>query len=127
MHCQFCSDSLTVLLPATTGGDGKKLAAYLHSCASESGSAELCIELLKVGANPNSPDANVNTALHLAAKSGNLAVAKALCEHGANVMARNNNNRTPKMLVSSAQLSLACDVRLLSAMFQLFARCSQST
>eukprot|EP00892_Ulva_mutabilis_P004749 jgi/Ulvmu1/2646/UM014_0098.1 len=72
--------------------------SFVHKCASEQGTYQLCVELLALGIPIGAPDKNGNTPLHIAAKSGNLDVAKALCEHGADVMARNKNNRTPRMV-----------------------------
>lgn len=71
----------------------------VHQCAAEGGTYELCIELLALGIPIGTKDKAGNTPLHVAAKAGNLNVAKALCECGADVMARNANNRTPKMVV----------------------------
>jgi hypothetical protein len=72
---------------------------YLHKCVTEDGTYELCVELLRVGLDVNAQDTDGNTALHLAAKAGNLAAAKALVDSGANVVARNKHNRTPRMVV----------------------------
>lgn len=72
---------------------------YLHLCAAEAKSYALCVELLKIGIGSEGQNAQGNTALHMAAKAGNMEVATALCQHGANVMARNKNNRTAMMLV----------------------------
>ena len=58
---------------------------------------------MRIGIPLQAQDKNGNSALHLAAKVGNLAVAKALVKTGANVTARNKNNRTPKMMVRSSQ------------------------
>jgi Ankyrin repeat len=62
------------------------------------------LELLRIGIPLQSQDKQGNSALHLAAKSGNMAVAKALVESGADVNARNKHNRTPKMVVRSSAL-----------------------
>lgn len=86
---------------------------FVHKCAAEGGTYQLCVELLLLGVPINAVDKSGNTPLHTAAKSGNLDVAKALCEHGADVMARNKNNRTPKMVVRAtthghAQFTTTC-------------------
>ena len=65
----------------------------------EGGTSELCVELVRIGVPLQAQDKNGNSALHLAAKAGNLVVAKALVDTGANVTARNKHNRTPKMMV----------------------------
>ena len=78
---------------------------FLHQCAAEGGSYNLCCALVDIGIPVNKQDAQGNTALHSAAKAGNLAVARALCERNADVTARNKHNRTPKMVVRQ-QLSL---------------------
>lgn len=80
---------------------GDEGGTYLHKCAAEQGSAQLCVELIAAGVGANAQDDKGNTPLHVAAKSCNLEVARALCEHGADVMARNKSNRTPKMVVRS--------------------------
>ena len=59
------------------------------------------MELVNIGISVNAQDTQGNTPLHIAAKAGNLNVARALCECGADIGARNKHNRTPKMVVSS--------------------------
>jgi hypothetical protein len=73
---------------------------HLHVCAAEAKGHALCLELLKIGISSEGQNAQGSTPLHMAAKAGNMEAAKALCMHGANLMARNKNNRTAKMLVS---------------------------
>ena len=80
---------------------GDEGGTYLHKCAAEQGTPELCTELIAGGLSANAQDAKGNTPLHIAAKSCNLEVARALCALGADVMARNKSNRTPKMVVRS--------------------------
>lgn len=57
------------------------------------------MELLKLGISHKAKNNDGNAPLHVAAKSGNVGVAKALCECGADVKARNSNNRTARMIV----------------------------
>ncbi|KAK9842603.1 hypothetical protein WJX81_008535 [Elliptochloris bilobata] len=59
---------------------------------------------LAAGWDPNTPrPESGDTPLHLAARSGSLEVCKALVASGANLLARNNKNRTP-----SGQRSVGC-------------------
>lgn len=83
--------------PAAAVDDQQR--TLVHKCAAEGGTYQLCVELLALGIPIGSKDKAGNTPLHIAAKCGNLDVAKALCERGADVMARNANNRTAKMVV----------------------------
>lgn len=83
--------------PAAVVDDEQR--TLVHKCAAEGGTYQLCVELLALGIPIGSKDKAGNTPLHIAAKSGNLDVAKALCECGADVMARNAHNRTAKMVV----------------------------
>lgn len=83
----------------------------MHKCAAENGTRELCLELIAAGISPRAQDINGNTPLHVAARSGNLAVATALFESGADVVGRNKSNRTPKMMVRSSKLSQVSIVR----------------
>lgn len=107
-HCAatFAAISLVTGLHPIKAHAGKPVDSdgntQLHLCAGDGGSGELAIELLNIGTPIESQNSAGCTALHVAAKSGNMAVAKALCESGANVMARSKTNRTPKMQVCDA-------------------------
>ena len=65
----------------------------------DGGTYDACVELLAIGISAGAQDAQGNTALHVAAKTGNAAAVRALCEHGADLNARNKHNRTPKLVV----------------------------
>jgi ankyrin repeat protein len=78
----------------------------LHKCAAEEGTQELCLELIAAGISPRAQDCQGNSPLHVAARSGNVEVAKALCKGGADIVGRNKSNRTPKMMVRSCKLYL---------------------
>ena len=69
----------------------------------DGGTYDACVELLAIGVSAGAQDAQGNTTLHVAAKTGNAAAARALCEHGADLNARNKHNRTPKMVVRRQQ------------------------
>ena len=81
--------------------------SFLHLCAQDGGTYDLCIELVKIGIPLQAQDNQGNSALHLAAKAGNIEVAKALVAAGAQVNARNKNNRTPKMVVRLSKKHVA--------------------
>jgi ankyrin repeat protein len=103
------------LLRAGKATDGE--GTYLHKCAEDGGSYELSVELMNVGISANVQDIEGNTPLHAAAKAGNLAVARALCERGADLGARNKHNRTPKMVVRVALLQDLLQKRYQICMF----------
>lgn len=54
-------------------------------------------KLLAHGANVNAQDADGDTALHGAARSGNVEIARILLDKGANLNAKNNQGGTPLM------------------------------
>jgi ankyrin repeat protein len=80
-------------------GNQADLGAFMLKCAAEEGSYDLCMELLNLNVSANVQDEDGNSPLHIAAKCNNMGFARALCEQGCDVMARNKHNRTPKMLV----------------------------
>lgn len=59
--------------------------------------APIAAALLKYGANPNSPDANGETPLHLAAMANHLDTVRLLLQHGANPNPRDRFGSTPLM------------------------------
>ena len=69
-------------------------ATQLHELASNSESVAEIEASIEAGINVNGVDAEGDTALHIAARTGSLEVCKVLVEHGADLLLRNKKNRT---------------------------------
>ncbi|MEW5310120.1 MAG: hypothetical protein WDW38_001948 [Sanguina aurantia] len=78
----------------------------LHAAAAQASTThELCTALLAMGASHAASNSEGDTPLHLAARSGCIPACKALLEGGADVMARNKKNRTPRGQVKLSEAS----------------------
>ncbi|GFR51207.1 hypothetical protein Agub_g13556, partial [Astrephomene gubernaculifera] len=70
----------------------------LHRLAEEGAQYEALLALLSrcPGLSPNAANAEGDTPLHVAARAGHVEVCRALVAGGADVLKRNNKNRTPR-------------------------------
>ncbi|KAG2486284.1 hypothetical protein HYH03_014989 [Edaphochlamys debaryana] len=68
----------------------------LHALAQEGGSVEVISALVEAGADPNAPNKEADTPLHVAARADRIEVCRVLVDGGADVTRRNSKNRTPK-------------------------------
>ena len=64
---------------------------------------EIATTLVAAKANVGAKDSNGNSALHLAARRGHVAVVKLLLENNANANATNNCKQTPMMLAAKPE------------------------
>ena len=100
----YGDDADMVQLLLTAGANPKAMSRYgitPLSLASESGNAAIADRLLQAGADPNAAMSG-STALHVAARSGKLEVAKVLVAHGANVSPKEEwFLETPLMLAAA--------------------------
>ncbi|MCJ1377232.1 hypothetical protein MMC17_000324 [Xylographa soralifera] len=83
------------------GDDGVLFAEYALHCASRS-SRTICRLLLDAGAEKEAKDSQGRTALHVAAKFGNLEVTRLLLDVKASVTAENTHNSTPFLMAADA-------------------------
>ncbi|KXZ46400.1 hypothetical protein GPECTOR_44g75 [Gonium pectorale] len=72
---------------------------HLHLVAEGGASYDVVAAFLSMGLNPNTSNKEGDTALHVAARAGHVEVCKALVDAGADVLKRNNKNRTPRSQV----------------------------
>ncbi|KAG2444244.1 hypothetical protein HXX76_001001 [Chlamydomonas incerta] len=70
--------------------------SHLHLVAEAGAGQEVVAALLSLGLSPNVVNKEGDTPLHVAARGGHIEVCKALVAGGADVLRRNNKNRTPK-------------------------------
>ncbi|KAG2430363.1 hypothetical protein HYH02_013725 [Chlamydomonas schloesseri] len=68
----------------------------LHAVAEAGACYDVVAALLSLGLSPNVVNREGDTPLHVAARGGHMEVCKALVAGGADVLRRNNKNRTPK-------------------------------
>eukprot|EP01090_Pellita_catalonica_P018547 TRINITY_DN6036_c0_g1_i1.p1 TRINITY_DN6036_c0_g1~~TRINITY_DN6036_c0_g1_i1.p1 ORF type:complete len:400 (-),score=56.01 TRINITY_DN6036_c0_g1_i1:551-1750(-) len=72
-----------------------KMSLYPMCNAAKAGNLDQIVQLLQSGVDINQPDINGKTALHWAAETMNLKLAKLLLKRGAESCARNVKNQTP--------------------------------
>ncbi|PNW87956.1 hypothetical protein CHLRE_01g008500v5 [Chlamydomonas reinhardtii] len=70
--------------------------SHLHLVAEAGAAAEVVSALLSLGLSPNVVNKEGDTPLHLAARGGHIEACRALVAGGADLLRRNNKNRTPK-------------------------------
>ncbi|EFJ43608.1 hypothetical protein VOLCADRAFT_121415 [Volvox carteri f. nagariensis] len=69
---------------------------YLHLVAESGGSYDVVTAMMSLGLNPNTANKEGDSPLHVAARGGHVEVCRALVDGGADVLKRNNKNRTPR-------------------------------
>ncbi|GLC38176.1 hypothetical protein PLESTB_001091400 [Pleodorina starrii] len=68
----------------------------LHLVAESGASYDVVTAMMSLGLNPNTANKEGDSPLHVAARTGHLEVCRALVDGGADVLKRNNKNRTPR-------------------------------
>lgn len=118
LHCAASVGNLTSLrLLLKSGADvnaGLAGRSALHY-AVQSTAIECVRELLKAGANPNTPQVYTETPLHVAAAIGSVACIRLLLEHGANVLVQFGPRKTTALHLAAEDENAECSKLLLDA------------
>ncbi|GIL76631.1 hypothetical protein Vretimale_8833 [Volvox reticuliferus] len=69
---------------------------HLHLVAESGASYDVVTAMMSLGLNPNTANKEGDIPLHVAARAGHVEVCRALVDGGADVLKRNNKNRTPR-------------------------------
>lgn len=118
LHCAASVGNLTSLrLLLKAGADvnaGLAGRSALHY-AVQSTAIDCVRELLKAGANPNTPQVYTETPLHVAAAIGSAACIRLLLEHGANVLVQFGPRKTTALHLAAEDENAECSKLLLDA------------
>ncbi|PNF22682.1 Transient receptor potential channel pyrexia [Cryptotermes secundus] len=118
LHCAASAGNLTSLrLILKAGADvnaGLTGRSALHY-AVQSSAIDCARELLKAGANPNTPQVYTETPLHVAAAMGSAVCVRLLLEHGANVRVQFGPQKTTALHLAAEDENAECSKLLLDA------------